>query len=29
MVTNLGNDPMLVTRDQPPRTYNLSISTTF
>ena len=29
MVTNLGNDPMLVTRDQPPRTYNLSVSTTF
>lgn len=29
MVTNLGNDPYLITRDQPPRTYRLSVSTQF
>ncbi|HEU5079524.1 MAG TPA: TonB-dependent receptor plug domain-containing protein [Opitutaceae bacterium] len=29
MVTNLGNDPFLITRDQPPRTYRLSITTNF
>ena len=29
MVTNLGNDPMLVTRDQPPRTYTLSLTARF
>ena len=29
MVTNIGNDPFLVTRDQPPRTYRFSASTQF
>jgi iron complex outermembrane receptor protein len=29
MVTNLGNDPFYITRDQPPRTYRLSVSTQF
>jgi len=29
MVTNLGNAPMLVTRDQPPRTYTLSLTGRF
>jgi hypothetical protein len=29
MVTNIGNDPFVITRDQPPRTYRLSISTRF
>lgn len=28
-VTNLTNDPMLVTRTQPPRTYNLSLTAPF
>lgn len=29
MVTNLGNDPFYITRDQPPRTYRFSVSTQF
>lgn len=29
MVTNLTEAPFLITRDQPPRTYRLSVSTTF
>ncbi|QYM78175.1 TonB-dependent receptor plug domain-containing protein [Horticoccus luteus] len=29
MVTNIGNDPFLITRDQPPRTYRFSVSTRF
>jgi hypothetical protein len=29
MVTNAGNDPFLITRDQPPRSYRLSVTTTF
>lgn len=29
MVTNLGNDPFYITRDQPPRTYRFSVSTRF
>lgn len=29
MVTNIGNDPFFITRDQPPRTYRLSVSTQF
>src|SRR5690606_22114868 len=29
MVTNVGNDPFLITRDQPSRAYRLSISTQF
>jgi iron complex outermembrane recepter protein len=29
MVTNLGEDPFFITRDQPPRTYRFSVSTQF
>ena len=29
MVTNLGNAPFFITRDQPPRTYRFSVSTRF
>lgn len=29
MVTNIGNDPFVITRDQPPRTYRFSVSTRF
>ena len=29
MVTNLGNDPFYITRDQPPRTYRFSVATQF
>lgn len=29
MVTNIGNDPFLITRDQPPRTYRFSVSARF
>jgi len=29
MVTNIGNDPFLITRDQAPRTYRFSVSTRF
>jgi iron complex outermembrane receptor protein len=29
MVTNIGNDPFLITRDQPPRTYRFSITSRF
>lgn len=29
MVTNLGNDPFLITRDQPPRTYRFSVAARF
>jgi catecholate siderophore receptor len=29
MVTNVGNDPFVITRDQPPRTYRFSVSTRF
>ena len=29
MVTNIGNDPFLITRDQPPRTWRFSVSTRF
>jgi len=29
MVTNLGNDPLFITRDQPPRTYRFSVSAQF
>jgi outer membrane receptor for monomeric catechols len=29
MVTNIGNDPFVITRDQPPRTYRFSASTRF
>lgn len=29
MVTNVANDPFLITRDQPPRTYRLSVTTLF
>jgi outer membrane receptor for ferric coprogen and ferric-rhodotorulic acid len=29
MVTNLTNDPFLITRDQPPRTYRFSVSARF
>jgi iron complex outermembrane recepter protein len=29
MVTNVGNDPFVITRDQAPRTYRFSVSTRF
>ncbi|HVZ66063.1 MAG TPA: TonB-dependent receptor [Lacunisphaera sp.] len=29
MATNIGNDPFLITRDQPPRTYRFSVSARF
>lgn len=29
MVTNIGEDPLVITRDQPPRTYRFSVSTRF